>query len=210
MKLLLISLFALLQPNADDFKLQNGDLIFQEACSGDVATAIKDVTKSSDGNQFTHVGIVYIDENENVFVLEATHPKVILTPLNEYLYPQEHKDSYPKSVVGRLKNEYQHCIPKALKEGMNLIGKDYDYGYILNNDQYYCSELVYDILLKANNGLPVFPLNVMTFKSSETGEFTKEWIDYFDRLDVPVPEGEMGINPGAMSRSDVLSIIHYY
>ncbi|MDL2230933.1 hypothetical protein LJB75_00780 [Bacteroidales bacterium OttesenSCG-928-L19] len=140
--------------------------------------------------------------------MEATMPEVRLTPLSEYLYPKNQKECYPKSVVGRLKDEYQNIISKSLEIGMTLIGKEYDYGYVLNNDQYYCSELIYEILKQANNGEEVFPLNIMTFKSSDTGETTKGWIDYFNQRGLPIPEGEEGINPGAMSRSEVIDIVH--
>ncbi len=211
MKIILLTLsFLFHQQIEDNFKLQNGDLIFQESCSNDIGDAIKEVTTSIDEYHFTHVGIVYINKNDSIFVLEATHPKVVLTPLSDYLYPEKSNGCFPKSVVGRLKDNYQIYIPQALKEGVNLIGKDYDSGYILNNDKYYCSELIYDILLKANKGKPIFQLNTMTFISPETGEVSDSWKKYFESISIPVPEGEPGINPGAMSKANVIDIIHYY
>lgn len=187
--------------------LMNGDLIFQEACSDGQVNPIKEVTSSIDQYKFTHVGMVYVDvENTMIYVLEATIPRVVLTPLDEYLYPMG-KSCHPISVVGRLKDPYQSVIPEALSEGMKLLGKEYDYGYVLNNDMYYCSELIYDILKRANGGEDVFPLNVMTFKSAETDQFTDGWIQYFEKQNIPIPEGEMGINPGAMSVSDVIDIL---
>lgn len=196
--------------NNDDFKLQTGDLIFQESCSGNMSNAIKEVTSSIEQYQFTHVGIVYIDENDSIFVIEATQPKVAKTPLHEYLYPENEKDCPPVSVVGRLKSDYRSCIPKAIKEGLLLVGKEYDNGFVLGDDKYYCSELIYEILLKANGGRPVFPLNVMTFKSPETGKISGGWIEHFKKYGLPVPEGELGINPGAISRSDVIDIVYRY
>ena len=80
----------------------------------------------------------------------------------------------------------------------------------MNNDKYYCSEFIYEILLRANNGTAIFPLNVMTFKSPGSDEITEGWKEYFDKLHLPIPEGELGINPGAMSQSDVIDIVHYY
>lgn len=210
MKLFLLLLIPFIHPSTEEFRLQNGDLIFQEACGGSADSTIKEVTSSIGDYQFTHVGMVYIDERDSVYVLEATRPKVVLTPLQEYLHPSGTKGCYPKSVVGRLKLQYQHCIPNALAEGVALVGKDYDDGFILDNDKYYCSELVYEILLKGNDGEAVFPLNVMTFKSPETGDITEGWIKYFEKYGLPIPEGEPGINPGAMSRSDVIDIVHYY
>lgn len=199
-------------PQGDtDFRLQNGDLIFQESCKGDMGDAIKDVTAGIAGYNFTHVGMVSIDAaTGDIYVIEATQPKVCITPLDEYLHPKGDKCS-PKSVVGRLKAEYQSLIPEAVGEADLLIGKGYDDAFDLENDQYYCSELIYDILLKANNGIPVFPLNVMTFKSKESGEYSPNWITHFGKLGIPIPEGKLGINPGAMSQqSDVIDIVHYY
>lgn len=195
---------------AQGFKLKNGDLIFQEACPNNMENSIKKVTSSIDDYQFTHVGMVYIDENDSIYVLEATTPKVALTPLRDYLYPEKAISCYPISIVGRLKDKYQEIIPQALNIGFTLIDKEYDYGFILSNDKYYCSELVYEILKQANKGVDVFPLNVMTFKSKETGETVKGWIEHFNKYNLPIPEGEPGINPGAMSCSSVIDIVHQY
>lgn len=196
--------------SAQDFKLKNGDLIFQEACPSGSENPIKQVTSSIENYQFTHVGIVYIDKNDSVFVLEATTPRVALTPLHKYLYPEKSKGCYPVSVVGRLKTMYQPLIPKALEIGFTLIGKDYDYGFVLGNDKYYCSELVYEILKQAGDGKATFPLNVMTFKSQNTNETAKGWVDHFNKHGLPIPEGEEGINPGAMSRCDVIEMVYCY
>lgn len=211
MKTILLIILSLYQQDRgiNDFKLRAGDLIFQEDCASGTDNTIKAVTAGIGDYRFTHVGIVYIDDNDSVYVIEATRPKVAKTPLGDYLYPGG-KGGYPKSVVGRLKEEYTHCIPAALNEGLTLVGKDYDDGFILGNDKYYCSELIYDILLRANNDIPVFPLNTMTFKSPDTDEITEGWKEYFGKYNLPIPEGEPGINPGAMSRSDVIDIVHYY
>ncbi len=210
MKLLLVALLSFLYPHPDSFNLQNGDLIFQESCNGQINNAIKGVTSSVDKYQFTHVGMVYIKDNDSIYVIEATTPKVKITPLVEYLYPEKEKACYPKSVVGRLKAKYQPCIPQAIAEALPLIGKDYDYAYDLSNDKYYCSELIYLILLKANGGVPVFELNKMTFKSKQTNDFLPEWVAHFKKQKIAIPEGKPGINPGAMSKAKVIDIVHYY
>lgn len=211
MKLIFVLFLSMITLSAytQDFKLKSGDLIFQESCSNVVGEAIKDVTTSIDNYSFTHVGIVYIDNQDSIFVLEATHPKVVLTPIAEYLYPKD-KPCFPKSVVGRLKDKFLQLIPIAIDEGLKLVGKEYDYGFVLNNDKYYCSELIYDILLKANKGTPVFPLNTMTFKSASNNEYSSGWVEYFEKLNLDIPEGKPGINPGAMSRSNVIDIVHSY
>lgn len=206
--ILLNTLGLLSNPSSNHIDLKNGDLIFQESCSGNVGNAIKSVTNSIDNYNFTHVGIVWMN-NKDTMVIEATHPCVKIKPLGEYLKPKDEK-CYPKSVVGRLKPELIHLIPNAINEAIRLVGKEYDYAFILDNDKYYCSELIYEILKKSNDNTPVFQLNTMTFKDKITGEFSAEWISYFQKLDTRIPEGEMGINPGAMSKSEVIDILFEY
>ncbi len=206
---------------------QSGDLIFQQSARSEVESAIQGVTSSIGGYDFTHVGIVCIDPAGEVFVLEATPPEVTLTPIEEFLHPcrereelgercewgepAEHgagdKAADPVSVAARLKPEFRHLIPKALAEGMLLIGKKYDHAYDIDDDSYYCSELIYEIFRRAADGGEVFRLNAMTFESPETGTTADGWIKYFDRLGIPIPEGEPGINPGAMSLSEAIDII---
>lgn len=218
-------------------RLRDGDLIFQEACQGATEDAIKGVTRSAGGYAFTHVGMVCIREGK-AYVLEANVPRVSLTPLESFLMPggvsfEAGADGMgageagtadtvaadmsgadtdtavcpPVSVLARLKPPCRKLIPKALALGMACIGKSYDYGYVLGDSSYYCSELIYQILKDANQGQEVFPLNRMTFKDS-TGRILPDWESYFERHSMPVPEGEAGINPGAMSRSNVIRLLH--
>ncbi|MDR1809364.1 MAG: hypothetical protein LBR34_03030 [Prevotella sp.] len=185
--------------------LQNGDLLFQEGCSGDVSDAIKGVTSSVDGYHFTHVGIVWINRSDT-FVIEAIRPRVAVTPLRAYLHP-DGEACPPLSVAARLKEPFRRLIPRAIEEALRLVGKEYDDAFVLNNDKYYCSELVYEIFLRANDGKPVFQLNTMTFKAKGSDGFMPEWVEYYAKLGLPVPEGESGINPGAMSRSEAVEIV---
>lgn len=210
LKILVLFLITFATGYAQEFNLKNGDLIFQESGGSDLNAAIKDVTSGIDGYNFTHVGIVWVDaDSDSVFVIEATHPQVCITPIDKFLNP-ENKKQKPRSVVGRLKQQYEGIIAQAIEEGKLLKGKAYDDAFDLSNDMYYCSELVYLILKKANNGNDVFELNDMTFKSKDTGEFSDNWVKHFSKLGIPIPEGQKGINPGAMSRSEVIDIVYYY
>lgn len=193
-----------------EFKPEEGDIIFQESGVSQTENSIQEVTSSIDGYNFTHVGIVMADEDGSLFVLEAVPPQVAVTPLERFLYPDGRNDPHPVSVVGRLKPEYRKLIPAAIGEGKKLAGLRYDHAYTMGDDKYYCSEYIYEILKRANGGKEVFQLSPMTFKSPETGEITEGWIKHFEKLGVPVPEGEPGINPGAMSTSNVIDIIHRY
>jgi hypothetical protein len=70
--------------------------------------------------------------------------------------------------------------------------------------------LIYEIFKRANNGEAVFDLQPMTFIDPETGKTFPAWIDYFDDLNEPIPEGEPGLNPGGLSCSPAIRIMHYY
>jgi hypothetical protein len=50
----------------------------------------------------------------------------------------------------------------------------------------------------------------MTFIDPDTHQTFPVWETYFADLGVPIPEGKPGINPGLMSRSNKLDIVHVY
>ena len=50
----------------------------------------------------------------------------------------------------------------------------------------------------------------MTYNDPDTKEIFPIWKDYFQELNVPVPEGQPGLNPGGMSKSDYIDIVHFY
>jgi hypothetical protein len=47
----------------------------------------------------------------------------------------------------------------------------------------------------------------MTFKSPKTEEYFEVWVDYYKKLNIEIPEGKPGCNPGGISTSDKLKII---
>jgi hypothetical protein len=47
----------------------------------------------------------------------------------------------------------------------------------------------------------------MTYKDPDTGELFPIWEAYFEKLGIPVPEGQPGLNPGGMSLEPVLEMM---
>ena len=47
----------------------------------------------------------------------------------------------------------------------------------------------------------------MTFKSPKTGAFFPVWVSYYAKLQMEIPEGKLGCNPGGISTSEKLKII---
>ena len=193
----------------DNFMLQNGDLLFQNLDCGDFCIAVEKVTKGYRGARFSHCGMVVLD-TMGAKVIEAISKGVSITPLNDFLIRSFDKNNKPKVVVGRLNSAYQYLVPKAVKEAYMLVGSPYDDVFCITNDSYYCSELIYDIFKKANNGKEVFTLVPMTFKDPDPKETFPIWAKYFNDLNKPIPEGEPGNNPGGLSLSRKISIVHAY
>jgi len=50
----------------------------------------------------------------------------------------------------------------------------------------------------------------MTYKDPDTEEIFPIWVDYFKKLKVDIPEGHPGLNPGGMSTSRYINIVHFY
>ena len=48
----------------------------------------------------------------------------------------------------------------------------------------------------------------MTYKVN--GQTLDVWIDYFNQINVVIPEGKDGINPGGLSLSNKIKIVYNY
>lgn len=185
---------------------QVGDILFQDLDCGGPCDAIEAVTQGVDGWNFSHCGIVVEKEGE-LQVIEA-YGAVQSVPIDIFLQRYLDSTGNPKVVIGRPKDPT--IATESAKLAFSYLGKGYDDAFQLNDDEYYCSELVYECFKKANNNQEYFPLNVMTFKAPNTDTTMPEWITYYEEINQPIPEGEMGINPGAISRSKQLQIIYPY
>ncbi len=198
------------EPRRDTFVLQPGDLLFQDLNGDAFSEAIARVTTGYRGAVLTHVGIAAEDDAGRIVVLEAFTEGVVATPLEEFLGRSLDREGRPKVLVGRLKPRYRHLVPGAVAAAFARRGKPYDDVFEIGNGAYYCSELVYACFREAGGGADLFELEPMTFLDPETGETFPAWEEYFAGLGVPIPEGRPGLNPGGISRSPALEIVHAY
>ena len=185
---------------AQKIQLQTGDLLFQKMNCGELCEAIHAVTKGYQGNDFSHLGLVLI-EDDSVFILEAAGNAVRKVTLEEFS-----KNTTTTMFIGRVKKKYEKLIPQVISFSKEQLGIPYDDDYLYDNGKYYCSELIYDAFLNAY-GKPFFELQPMTFKQPETNVFFPVWIAYYNDLKIEIPEGKPGCNPGGISTSKKIKII---
>ena len=187
------------------FELKEGDLLFQDLDSSPLCDAIELVTPGYNEADFSHIGLV-VSVNDTLKVLEAIPPKVMLTNLDDFLNRSFDKDGNPKVIVGRLKDKYLHSIEEAVSYSKSKLNIKYDEVFLINNNSYYCSELIYEAFLDDS----IFELKPMTFLHPKTKDTLKVWKDYYKEIEVEIPQNKMGINPGIMSLSNKIKIIHFY
>ena len=82
--------------------------------------------------------------------------------------------------------------------------------YVIGDNTYYCSELLYEMFSYAIPKTNPFKLNPMTFKDPETNETFEFWKNYYKKLNVKIPEGELGLNPNGMSVSPNITLVYDY
>ena len=154
----------------EDFQLQKGDFLFQDLDSSPLCDAIELVTPGYKGANFSHIGMVVelgdpycinpdYDYNDHVRILEALPNKVRTTSVDSFLNRSFDVNNNPKVIVGRLKPKYRHTIQNAISFSKSKIGMNYDDVFIINNNSYYCSELIYEAFEKDS----IFRLQPMTF-----------------------------------------------
>lgn len=181
--------------------LKNGDLLFVTAKETGLSGAINNVTQKQKNASFDHIGILQKNKNGK-FVLHAA-PKggSQRQNLNDFLKDQA--EDGQKVVVYRLKPEFQKNIPDAIEKANSMLGKPYNFNYILDENSYYCS----DYIERAFRKNQIFKLEPMTFIDPKTGKTNSFWEEFYAKKNLKVPEGEFGCNPNGLAASDKIQRI---
>lgn len=193
---LLVGLFSCTRPEPK-IKLQSGDILFRGATSEQISMAIDQVTQTSGETHFSHVGLVEVTDT-GVLVLHAfPEGGTCIVSLNEFLHP---KGDSVRVIAYRLKKEWQKAIPAAIRKAHQMLGKPYNFSYIMSDTTHYCSEFIY-LAFAADS---VFSLEPMTFKDPKTRNFPPAWMEYYQKLGIEIPEGKPGCNPNGLAASGKL------
>ena len=198
-KLVLISLaglFACTQPSPQ-IKLQSGDLLFREKSSENISEAIDQVTQTSAATHFSHVGLVEVSDTGVVVLHASPEGGTCIVSLNEFLHP---KGDSVTVIAYRLKEERQKTIPATIQKAHSMLGKPYNFSYVMSDTTHYCSEFIY-LAFVADS---VFELEPMTFKDPKTGTFPIAWVEYYQKMGIEIPEGKPGCNPNGLAASEKL------
>ena len=196
---ILLSVFSC--KNSQTLGLKNGDLLFVTAKESGLSGAINNVTQKQKNASFDHIGILQKDKN-GVFVLHAA-PKGGSQKQNLNQFLKDQANDGQKVVVYRLKPQFQKNIPDAIEKANLMLGKPYNFNYILDEDSYYCS----DYIERAFRKDKIFTLEPMTFIDPKTGKTNAFWEEFYAKKNIKVPEGELGCNPNGLAGSDKIQRI---
>jgi len=179
-------------------ELQNGDFVFVEAKQENLSGAINRVTQKSKTESFDHVGLVEM-ESGKIFILHAS-PKLGTSrqPLEEFY--KENIENNQKMVIYRLKQQYQKTILPAIIQSKKMLGKPYNWTYILDENSYYCSDFIERIFRKDS----IFEHIPMNFKNPKTDQIDDFWVDFYQKLNLEVPQNQNGTNPNQLANSEKL------
>lgn len=186
--------------NCTSFKqdISNGDLVFVTAQKENLSGAINRVTQKNETENYDHIGI--IEKNKySVFVLHAS-PKggSQKQTLKEFIKNQTEGNA--EIYLYRLKPEFQNSIPEAIEKANSLLGKPYNFTYVLNEETLYCS----DFMERIFRNYHVFELKPMTFINPKTGKTDDFWFKFYQEKNMEVPEGKLGCNPNGLASSEKL------
>ncbi|GAA5096316.1 YiiX/YebB-like N1pC/P60 family cysteine hydrolase [Chryseobacterium ginsengisoli] len=181
--------------------LKNGDLLFVTAKETGLSGAINNVTQKQKNASFDHIGILE-KSKDGVFVLHAA-PKGGSQKQNLKDFLKDQANDEQSVIVYRLKPEYQKTIPDAISKAELMLGKPYNFNYILDENSYYCSDFIERAFRKDH----IFKLEPMTFVDPKTGKINTFWEEFYQKKNLKVPEGELGCNPNGLAASDKLERI---
>ena len=183
--------------------LKRGDLLFVVEEESAFSEAIASATGDSLNITYIHVAIF---DNENR-IIEAT-PKcgVRAISLDKFLSSAPEINGFPGVVVMRITEKFP--VDKVIENAESHIGEAYDWHFMPDNGEMYCSELVFESY-KDELGNHMFGNHPMNFRNQD-GTMPDFWISLYKKLGEPIPEGEPGTNPNDMSKEKILMEVFRY
>lgn len=192
------------------FQLKPGDLLFQDLACGELCDGINSTTYGYQHTTVSHVGMAVSTDPAEPEVIEAVSAGVQLTDLHKFLVRSLDASGHPRVMVGRVQGHSNTLIPTAIKHAKQYVGYPYNATFSPTAKGFYCSQLITRSFFDANDNKPVFASHPMNFKTDKPLEFSPAWVHYFAALKQPIPQGELGNNPGMLSRDPNVEIMYFY
>lgn len=185
--------------------LRTGDLLFQQTRSEEMADAIVAATGDGGAVNFTHVGIVE-RRDDGLYVIEAVGEAVTATPLASFMERSALRDGKPLVAVGRVREADSTVVARAMQRARACLGLPYDDDFLPDNGKFYCSELVWECFLAADDSTHLFRSRPMMFRAAD-GSMPDYWTRHFAASGMAVPEGVAGTNPNDMAADPAVRIV---
>jgi cell wall-associated NlpC family hydrolase len=180
--------------------LQNGDLVFVSTNHQGISAAIDSATNQHNAISYDHVGLV-AQQGKRFKILHADEAGSRAQQLSDFVLMNQRRGK--QVYVYRLKDDYQYSIAPAIQQAKRMLGKPYNFSYILNEQSYYCS----DFIERAFRQNHIFALQPMNFKNLKTGLIDDYWLQLYRHQGLAVPQDQPGTNPNDLSKSDKLELI---
>lgn len=187
------------QPTIRDFEFQNGDLLitalpveFDLNATADEVSQMKNAMTDSSERNYIHVSIVEVEDGQT-WIIDATLARgVARYPLDTFLLDFALSDgTLPFFEVFRLKNAENADF--FVKNAKNFLGKKYNAHFLPCDSAQYCSELVRNSYVTPTSDT-LFAQQPINFRL-KNGEMPIYWGQLFAILQLPIPQGVVGILP---------------
>ncbi|MBO4752578.1 MAG: hypothetical protein J5526_07525 [Bacteroidales bacterium] len=189
--------------------IETGDLLFvglplDYSVEGDTASMASAIAAATgDEAQVNYIHVAILEKTpDTIYVIDATLKRgVARYPLDTMKEDfRLRSGDYPIFTVKRLKKnkEGERWIAKARE----YEGRGYDLAFLPDNEEQYCSELVWNSYLD-KKGEHIFHSAPMNFKSAD-GSYPPYWVWLFSRIGMPIPQDVEGTNPNDMARDEHL------
>ena len=193
-------------------EIQTGDLLFValpldytvEADTASMASAIAAATGDEAKLNYIHVAILEVS-GDTTFVIDATLKRgVDRYPLDTM--KEEFRlrgGDYPVFVVKRMKDNKRAA--EWVAGAKQYVGRGYDVAFLPDNDEQYCSELVWNSYTDAD-GRHLMTEAPMNFRAAD-GSFPPYWVWLFSKIGMPIPQDVPGTNPNDMAKEPGLKTV---
>jgi uncharacterized protein YycO len=169
------------------YKPQTGDIVFQ-----DLKTALSEAIKTATESPYSHCGIVK-EVDTGFVVIEAVGPVREVDPKSWI------EDGEGRFSAFRLKGDAE--LEKAVAAAEHFLGLPYDRAYSWNDEEFYCSELVYKAY---DRGCGITLCDLQQVDAYSLGLIDQQTREGLDSTFLK----QQVVSPGDLARSPLLKLVY--